>query len=55
MLDSALNAMVCPVFMVASGGISGLVMQEPQTVKATSDRSSIPQRSLVQRRQNLQS
>ena len=55
MLDSALNAMVCPVFMLASGGISGLVMQEPQTSKATSDRSSIPQRSLVQRRQNLQS
>lgn len=55
MLDSALNALVCPVFMVASGGISGLVMQEPQTSKATSDRLSIPQRSLVQRRQNLQS
>jgi hypothetical protein len=55
MLDSALNAMACPVFMVASGGISGLVMQEPQTSKAISDRSSIPQRSSVQRRQNLQS
>lgn len=52
MLDSVLNAMTCPVFMLASGGISGLVMKEPETNKATSDRSSVSQRSIVQQRQN---
>jgi hypothetical protein len=51
MLDSVLNAMVCPVFMLASGGISGLVMKEPETNKVTSVRSSVARRSLVQQRQ----
>src|SRR5919199_1021173 len=51
MLDSALNAMTCPVFLLAGGGISGLVMKEPETHKVTSVRSSLARRSLVQQRQ----
>jgi hypothetical protein len=51
MLDSALNAMVCPVFLVASGGIAGLVHKEPESKKVSSVRSSGVKRSLVQQRQ----
>jgi len=46
MLDSALNAMTCPVFMLASGGLSGLVMKEPEPNKVISAQSSIPQRTI---------
>jgi hypothetical protein len=52
LVDSVLNAMFCPVFILANGGISGLVMKEPETNKATSDRSSVSRRSMVQQRQN---
>ena len=50
MLDSALNAMVCPVFLVAAGGIAGLVQQEPEVKKTASIRPSANKRPLVQQR-----
>lgn len=46
MLDSALNAMTCPVFLLASGGLSTVSMQPQETDKTTTSRSSAPQRSL---------
>lgn len=51
MLDSALNAMVCPVFLVASGGIVGLVQKEPEPKKITNVRSSGVKRPLIQQKQ----
>ena len=50
MLDSALNAMVCPVFLVAAGGIAGLVQKAPEANKTTSLRPSANKRSLAQQR-----
>lgn len=50
MLDSALNAMICSVFMVANGGIAGLVLKEPETNKAKSVRAAPSRRALVQQR-----
>jgi len=50
MLDSVLNAMTCPVFMLANGGLAGLVMKEPETIKANSDRAALPRRALAQQR-----
>lgn len=51
MLDSALNAMVCPVFMVAAGGIAGLVEKAPEANRTTSIRPTTNKRPLVQQRQ----
>ena len=50
MLDSVLNAMTCPVFMLANGGLAGLVLKEPETIKAKSDRAALPRRALAQQR-----
>ncbi len=50
MLDSSLNAMICPVFMLANGGLAGLVLKEPETNKAKSVRAGRPRRTLVQQR-----
>lgn len=51
MLDSALNAMTCPVFMVAAGGIAGLVEKAPEANKRTSIRPTTNKRPLAQQRQ----
>lgn len=50
MLDSVLNAMYCPVFMLANGGLAGLVLKEPESLKAKSTRAALPQRVLAQHR-----
>ena len=50
MLDSVLNAMICPVFMLANGGLAGLVLKEPENIKAKSDRAALPQRALAEHR-----
>jgi hypothetical protein len=50
MLDSALNAMVCPVFLVAAGGIAGLVQKAPEANKTTSIRPLVNKRPLAQQR-----
>lgn len=52
MLDCILNAMVNPVFALISGGIAGLVLNEPVTHPVKNVRASLPQRSLTQQRQN---
>jgi hypothetical protein len=52
MLDSVLNAMFCPVFMLASGGLAGLVMKEPEPNKVSAQ-SSIPRRSLERQTSQL--
>lgn len=50
LLDSSLNAMACPVFMLANGGLAGLVLKEPETNKTKSDRTALPRRTLAQQR-----
>lgn len=50
-MDSVLNAMFCPVFTLASGGLSGVVVKAPETNKVTSVRSSAAKRSQFQQRQ----
>ena len=50
MLDSVLNAMICPVFMLANGGLAGLVLKEPENIKAKSEPAALPQRALAQHR-----
>lgn len=50
MLDSALNAMVCPVFLVAAGGIAGLVQKAPEANRTTSIRPLVNKRPLAQQR-----
>lgn len=50
MLDSVLNAMYCPVFMLANGGLAGLVLKEPESLKAKSERAALPQRALAPHR-----
>lgn len=50
MLDSALNAMICPVFLVAAGGIAGLVQKAPEANRTTSLRPVANRRPLVQQR-----
>lgn len=50
MLDSVLNAMTCPVFMLANGGLAGLVMKEPETNKAKSGSAALPRRALAPQR-----
>lgn len=50
MLDSALNAMVCPVFLVAAGGIAGLAQKAPEANKTTSLRPLPNKRPLAQQR-----
>jgi hypothetical protein len=52
MLDCILNAMINPVFALATGGISGLVLKEKETNRVTGTRSSVPRRSLAQQRQS---
>lgn len=49
-LDSSLNAFVCPVYILANGGLAGLVMKEPESTKVVSVQPSLPRRSLVQQR-----
>ena len=49
-LDSLLNAMACPVFVLANGGLAGLILKQPETTKTTSVRASNQRRSLVQQR-----
>lgn len=41
MLDCVLNAMINPIFILASGGISGLAMKERETRKVMRIRSSV--------------
>ena len=50
MLDMTLNAMTCPVFILANGGLAGLVLKEPETNKVNSVRTALPRRSLAQQR-----
>jgi hypothetical protein len=50
LLDSILNAMTCPVFMLASGGLAGLVLKEPETNRPKSVRAAPPRRALAQQR-----
>ena len=52
MLDCILNAMINPVFTLATGGIAGLVLKEKETNRVTGTRSSVPRRSLAQQRQS---
>lgn len=49
-MDSLLNAMACPVFILANGGLAGFLLRQPETNKAISSRASNPRRSLVQQR-----
>jgi hypothetical protein len=49
-LDSLLNAMACPVFILVNGGLAGLVLKQPETNKVTRTRASLQKRSLVQQR-----
>lgn len=49
-LDSLLNAMSCPVFLLANGGLAGLILKQPETNKVTNTPASLPKRSLVQQR-----
>ena len=49
-MDSLLNAMACPVFILANGGLAGFLLKPPETNKAISTRASSPRRSLVQQR-----
>lgn len=53
MLDSALNAMTCPVFILASGGLAGLVMKEPEPNKVIRTQPSTSRRSLEQQTSRL--
>ena len=50
LLDSVLNAMTCPVFMLANGGLAGLVLKEPETNQAKRVRATPPRRALAQQR-----
>jgi hypothetical protein len=50
LLDSILNAMFCPVFMLANGGLAGLVLKEPETNQAKRVRATPPRRALAQQR-----
>lgn len=50
LLDSILNAMFCPVFMLANGGLAGLVLKEPETNRAKKVRAAPPRRVLAQQR-----
>lgn len=50
MIDSSLNAMTCPVFILANGGLAGLVLKEPEPTKVIGVRPSLPKRTLVQQR-----
>ncbi len=52
MLDCILNSMINPIFALVSGGISGVVQTAPSINQLTRTRSSLPQRSLAQPRQN---
>lgn len=50
MLDSVLNAMTCPVFILANGGIAGVVMRAPEPLKAKTARPSLSTSALAQQR-----
>ncbi|MBN3926992.1 O-antigen ligase domain-containing protein [Nostoc sp. NMS4] len=50
LMDSSLNAMICPVFILANGGLAGLVLKEPETTKTKSIRAALPRRTLAQQR-----
>jgi len=50
MVDSSLNDMTCPPFILANGGLAGLVLKEPETNKVNSVRATRPRRSLAQQR-----
>ena len=50
MWDCSLNAFISPVYLMANGGLAGLVMKEPETNKVKKLRSSAPRRTLVQQR-----
>jgi hypothetical protein len=41
MLDCTLNGLVNPVYTLASGGLSGLLLADKETGKIASDRSSL--------------
>ncbi|HEY9710516.1 MAG TPA: hypothetical protein V6D48_20070 [Oculatellaceae cyanobacterium] len=51
MLDCVMNAMINPIFVLASGAVAGVVMQETGTNQVTSTLSSGQRRSLPQQRQ----
>ncbi len=51
MLDCVLNAMINPIFALACGGISGVVLKGTETNKLMGLRSSVVRRSLAQERQ----
>ena len=44
--DSVLNAMTNPIFMLIAGGISGLVLKAPESLKAKKTSSPSTRRSL---------
>jgi hypothetical protein len=52
MFDCVLNAMTNPIFALASGGISGAVLEERKTNQVRGTPSVVPRRALVQPRQN---
>jgi hypothetical protein len=52
MLDCVLNAMTNPIFALASGGISGVVLEERKTNQVRGTPSTVPKRALAQPRQN---
>jgi len=52
MLDCLLNAMINPIYMLACGGIAGVVLKPIRTTKVVGVRSSVTERYLVQRRQH---
>lgn len=52
MVDCVLNAMVNPIYMLACGGIAGLVLKPTRTSRIMPVRSSVTERYLVQQRQH---
>ena len=50
MWDSSLNAFISPVYLLANGGLAGLVNKAPESLKAKNVRASAPRRVLVQQR-----
>ncbi|MBE9125770.1 MULTISPECIES: O-antigen ligase domain-containing protein [unclassified Coleofasciculus] len=53
MLDCVLNNMFNPVFPLISGGISGVVLKQPESLKTKPSRPAVAKRSLPRQRQRL--
>jgi hypothetical protein len=50
MWDSSLNAFISPIYLLANGGLAGLVNKAPESLKAKNVRASAPRRVLVPQR-----